>query len=40
MYNLGECGFLPQGNLKQGAWPISEVNVLLREGIITSNNLS
>jgi len=40
MFNLKACGFQAVQELGQGAWPISEVNILLREKAITTNQLN
>ena len=39
MFNLKDCGFNEISKIKQGAWPISELNVLIREGILDTNDL-
>ena len=35
MFNLDACGFQAFGEIKQGFWPVSELNVLFKEGILT-----
>ena len=40
MFNLEKCGFQAFGEIKQGFWPVSELNVLFREGIITLTDTS
>jgi hypothetical protein len=35
MFNLNTCAFQTFGEIKQGFWPISELNILLKEGIIS-----
>lgn len=34
MFHLDECGFQPFGEIKQGFRPVSELNVLFKEGVI------
>lgn len=35
MFNLNACAFQTFGEIKQGFWPISELNILVKEGIIS-----
>jgi len=35
MFHLEVCGFQDFGEIKQGFWPVSELNILFREGIIS-----
>ncbi|MDR2191247.1 MAG: hypothetical protein LBP53_09090 [Candidatus Peribacteria bacterium] len=35
MFHLTACGFQTFGAIKQGFWPISELNILVKEQIIT-----
>lgn len=35
MFNLSECSFQTFGNIGYGYWPVSELNVLMKEGVIT-----
>ncbi|MCX6823084.1 MAG: thrombospondin type 3 repeat-containing protein [candidate division SR1 bacterium] len=35
MFNLAICGMQPLGNIKQGAWPVAELNLLNSQNIIT-----
>ncbi|MDR0859505.1 MAG: thrombospondin type 3 repeat-containing protein [Candidatus Peribacteria bacterium] len=39
MFNLSQCGFQTFGNIGYGYWPVSELNVLIREGIITRTDI-
>jgi hypothetical protein len=36
MFHLQQCGFQGFGNIQQGFWPVSELNILVREQLITS----
>lgn len=33
-WNLGECGMVDFRNIQQGQWPVAEINILMREGIM------
>lgn len=35
MFNLKACNFQPFGNIKEGYWPVSELNILYKQWIIT-----
>ena len=35
MFNLAICGMEPMGNIKQGVWPVAELNLLNSQHIIT-----
>jgi hypothetical protein len=37
MFNLAICGMEPMGNIKQGVWPVAELNLLNSQNIITRN---
>jgi hypothetical protein len=36
MFHLAQCGFQPFETVQQGRWPVSELNILVKEHIITS----
>ncbi len=39
MFNPAQCGFQTFDGLRAGVWPLSEVNVLLKAGIITTQDV-
>jgi hypothetical protein len=34
MFHLNACGFQSFGEIKQGFWPVSELNILYKEGVL------
>jgi hypothetical protein len=35
MFNLEKCGMAPIGKIKQGVWPVAELNLLSKQNIIS-----
>ena len=38
MFNTAECGFRNFSKIKSGIWPIAQMNLLIKEGIITQDD--
>ena len=38
MFNTAECGFRNFNKIKSGIWPIAQMNLLIKEGIITQDD--
>lgn len=38
MFNTAECGFRNFNKIKNGIWPIAQMNLLIKEGIITQDD--
>ena len=39
MFNIKACNFREFEGISQGAWPISEINILIKEGLISIDDV-